>query len=54
MEYFRKNPNHPEGVVRTELHISGSEETCNYLHDLIVEIAGPYDSWDEPDGYILI
>jgi len=36
---FFTNPNYPEGAVRAELHISGSEDTCEYLHDLIFEIA---------------
>ncbi len=44
MDYFWKNPNYPEGAVRAELHISGSEDTCNYLHDLIEEIAETFDN----------
>ncbi len=38
--------------MRAELHISGSEDTC--LHDLVVEIAEPFNSWEEPDGFVLI
>ncbi len=52
MDYFWTNPNYPEGAVRAELHISGSEDT--YLHDLIEDIAKPFDSWEEPDGFVLI
>ncbi len=46
---FWTNPNYPEGAVRVELHISVSEDT--YLHDLIEDIAEPFDSWEEPDGF---
>ncbi len=46
--------NYPEGTIRTELHMSGSEKTCDYLHDLIEDIAKPFDSWEEPDGFVLI
>ncbi len=34
---FWSNPNHHEGAVRVEWHISGSEATS--LHNLIEEIA---------------
>ncbi len=37
----------PEGAVRAELHISGAKDTCDCLHDLIEEIAEPFDSWEE-------
>ncbi len=49
---FWTPPPFPEGTIRTELHISGSED--NYLHDLIEKIAKPFDSWEEPDGLVLI
>ncbi len=49
---FWTPPPFPEGTIRTELHISGSEDT--YLHDLIEEFAEPFDSWEEPDGLVLI
>ncbi len=48
---FWTPPPFPEGTLRTELHLSGSEKT--FLHDLIVKIAEPSDSWEEPDGFVL-
>ncbi len=46
--------NFPEGAVRAELHIAGSEATCEDLHDLLEEIAEPFNSQQEPDGFVLI
>jgi hypothetical protein len=46
------NSNHPEGAMRAELHISGSEDTC--LHDLIEETAKPSGRCDEADEMVLI
>ncbi len=51
---FWTNPNYPEGAVRAELHISGSEKTCDYLYDLIVEIAEPFDVSSHLDDTVVI
>ncbi len=47
-------PNFPEGAVRAELRISGSEATCDYLHDLIEEIAEPFDVSSHLDDTVVI
>ncbi len=49
-----EKPNYPEGAVRSELNISGSEDTCEYLYDLIVEIAEPFDISSHLDDTVVI
>ncbi len=51
---FWKNPNYPEGAERAELHISGSEDSCDYLYNLIVEIAEPFDVSSHLDDTVVI
>ncbi len=52
MNFTWTNPNYPEGAVRVELHISGSEGTC--LHGLIEEIAEPFDVSSHLDDTVVI
>lgn len=48
------NPNFHDNAVRTELHLSGTEKTTKYLHDMIMKIEMPFDSYDEMDGYVFV
>ena len=48
------SPNFPDDAVRTELHLSGPVQIAKYLHDLILEIKTPFDSYEEPYGYIFV
>ena len=47
-------PNFPANAVRTELYISGPEETNPYLLGIIKEIEPPFGRSDQPDGLGLI
>ncbi len=43
---MRTPTNFPEGTIRTEISISGTEETNQLLFDLIAEIEEPFDSYE--------
>ena len=49
-----KNPNLPDSSVISELHLSGPAKTVKYLHDLIIEIETPFDSFEDPEGVVLV
>ncbi len=44
----------PEGSVRTELHISGSTETAEYLNNIINDVESPFESYEDEEGLVLI
>ena len=47
-------PNYPANAVRTELYISGPEETNLYLLDIIKEIEPPFRQFDQREDVELI
>ncbi len=54
MNFMCTPANFPDNAVRAELHLSGPADTAKHLHDLIVEIETPFDSYEESDGFVLI
>ncbi len=46
-------PNFPEDAIRTELHLSGSPETIDFLRNLIVEIDCGVDHYSTEEDMML-